>query len=72
MPEFSDQQLTILRLACDGRTNQEIADALDMGLRTVELRLAECRKALGLKRERQLIAWAGRNVEASLTQGFSR
>ena len=56
-------QLTILRLACDGRTNQEIADALDMGLRTVELRLSECRTALGLKRERQLIAWAGRTVE---------
>ena len=56
-------QLTILRLAASGRTNQEIADALDMGLRTVEQRICECKKALGFTRERQLIAWAGRNVE---------
>ena len=63
MDNLTTLQLTILRLACDGRTNQEIADALDMGLRTVELRLSECKKALGLKRERQLIAWAGRNLE---------
>lgn len=63
MPNLTTQQLTILRLACAGRTNQEIADQLDMGLRTVEQRICECKKALGFTRERQLIAWAGRSLE---------
>ena len=50
MDNLTALQLTILRLAASGRTNQEIADQLDMGLRTVEQRICECKKALGLKR----------------------
>jgi DNA-binding NarL/FixJ family response regulator len=66
MLNLSPLQETILRLAASGLTNKQIASQLDMGLRTVELRLLECRNRLAIKEPRRLMAWAGKNLEGVL------
>ena len=45
---FSPREREVLRLAADGRTNDEIADALTLSVRTVERHLSNVYAKLGL------------------------
>jgi len=45
---LSPRELDVLRLAADGRTNDEIADALTLSVRTVERHLSNVYAKLGL------------------------
>lgn len=54
--------MEVLLLLREGLSNGQIAERLDLSLRTVEYRLWESRKLLGLT-GRGLVVWVAQNAE---------
>jgi DNA-binding NarL/FixJ family response regulator len=55
---LSERQLEVLRLAAAGRSNQEIADALVLSVRTVERHIADCYAKIGARNRSEATAFA--------------
>jgi len=59
---LSEREWQVARLVANGRTNREIAEALDIGVKTVEKHVASTYMKLGLRSRAQLSAFtAGRS-----------
>lgn len=56
---LSDRELSVLRLICDGRTNREIADALDISPRTAETHASNILSRLDCTSRFQIISHYG-------------
>jgi DNA-binding NarL/FixJ family response regulator len=56
------RELEVLELLKTGRTTKEIATALDLGVRTVDLHRANIKRKLGLRTGAELIAFASNNL----------
>lgn len=60
-PPLNDRETKIVRLLTQGRNNREVADALGIGVRTVEDLRSRIMQKLGLKRFCELVHYAVRN-----------
>lgn len=58
---LSPRERDVLRLIADGRSNQQIADALSISRRTVTTHATNILNKLGLDSRAELIAFANRN-----------
>jgi two-component system, NarL family, invasion response regulator UvrY len=61
--DLSRRELEILRLLGDGRSMQQIADALGIGYKTVANNCGQIKAKLGVKRTAELIRFAVMNRE---------
>jgi LuxR family maltose regulon positive regulatory protein len=57
---LSERELEVLRLICDGKSNQEIADELFIALDTVKRHVNNIYGKLGVRRRTQAVAEARR------------
>ncbi len=60
-PELSPRELDVLRLICQGKNTQEIADALFISYNTVETHRANILLKVGVKNTAGLVKWAVEN-----------
>lgn len=58
---FSDRELEIVKLICQGYTNQEIADKLFISSRTVDVHRSNILKKAGVRNTAQLVTYAIKN-----------
>ena len=63
---LSPRELDVLRLAADGRTNEEIAEALTLSIRTVERHLSNVYAKLGVGGRAARAAAATRYVRGDI------
>lgn len=69
MPKvLSEREWQVARLAADGRMNREIAETLDIGIKTVEKHVASVYMKLGLRSRAQLSAFTAGWPDAQLTK----
>lgn len=66
---LTDRQLEVLRLAADGRSNRQIADALGLSDRTVEVHLGRVFRALGVASRTEAVTVALRDGLITLDPG---
>ena len=59
--DLSERETEVLRLIAQGRTNQQIADALVISLNTVAHHVANVLAKTGAENRTQAAAWAHRN-----------
>jgi DNA-binding NarL/FixJ family response regulator len=59
--QLSDRQTSIVRLVAEGRTNKEIAEILNIALKTVETHRAAAMRKLHLSSLADLVRYAVRN-----------
>lgn len=58
MPELSKQQLNIIKLLCQGKNNNEIAETLNITYKTVKNHIAVLYRKLGVKnRTEAVLLW---------------
>jgi len=55
---LSDRELDVLRRAARGQTNKEVAEGLDIAVKTVEVHKANAMRKLGLRSRAELIRYA--------------
>lgn len=59
--DLSRRELEVLRLVCDGYSSHEIAEALEIGKKTVDTHRSSIMKKLGVENTSQLIKFAVKN-----------
>jgi DNA-binding NarL/FixJ family response regulator len=55
---LTTREREVLLLAAEGRTNQEIAKSLSIGVRTIETHRANLMRKLGLRNQAELVRYA--------------
>lgn len=66
-PHLTPRQREVLLLMAQGRTNQQIAEALGVGVKVIELHRTRLRRALGLRGSAELMSYAVRFAEGRLS-----
>jgi DNA-binding NarL/FixJ family response regulator len=63
---LTPRELQVLQFICDGKSNREIAAALDLSVNTVAVHRANIMNALGIHKTAELVVYAIRNGLARL------